>query len=39
MEDGVYVEDGGKVLIREMLFFEVDWVVGNLVKKWVEEKL
>ncbi|XP_024401007.1 protein unc-13 homolog [Physcomitrium patens] len=39
VEDGVYAEDGGKALIREMPPFEADRAVGNLAKKWVEEKL
>lgn len=39
VEDGVDAEDGGKGLIREMPPFEADKIVGDLAKKWVDEKL
>ena len=39
VEDGVEAEDGGKALIREMPPFEADKAVGDLARKWVEERL
>lgn len=39
VEEGAEAEDGGKALIREMPPFEADRVVGDLARKWVEERL
>lgn len=39
VEDSVECEDGGKGLVREMEPYEVDTVILNLMKAWIEERL
>ena len=39
VEDSVDCEDGGKTVVREMVPYEVDSIVLNLLKKWIEESL
>jgi hypothetical protein len=39
VEEGADAEDGGKALIREMPPFETDRIVGDLAKKWVQQRL
>ncbi len=39
VEEGADAEDGGKALIREMPPFETDKIVGDLAKKWVQQRL
>ncbi|PON94817.1 hypothetical protein TorRG33x02_093300 [Trema orientale] len=39
VEDSVDCEDGGKSIVREMVPYEVDYVILNLLKKWIDERL
>uniref|UniRef100_A0A803Q4I6 MHD1 domain-containing protein n=1 Tax=Cannabis sativa TaxID=3483 RepID=A0A803Q4I6_CANSA len=39
VEDSVDCDDGGKSIVREMVPYEVDYVILNLLKKWIHEKL
>lgn len=39
MEDSADCEDGGKEIVRQMVAYEVDSVVANLLKNWMEERL
>ena len=39
VEDSVDCEDGGKGIVREMEPYEVDTVILNLMKSWIEERL
>ncbi|KAK9288727.1 hypothetical protein L1049_017191 [Liquidambar formosana] len=39
VEDAVESEDGGKGIVREMVPYEVDSVILNLFRKWIEERL
>ncbi|KAJ7979814.1 DUF810 domain-containing protein [Quillaja saponaria] len=39
VEDSEECEDGGKALVREMVPYEVDSVIQNLMRKWIEETL
>jgi hypothetical protein len=37
VEDSADCEDGGKTVVREMVPFEVDSTIMNLMKKWIDE--
>lgn len=39
VEDSAECEDGGKSIVREMVPYEVDHVILNLLKKWIDERL
>lgn len=39
VEDSADCEDGGKTIVREMVPFEVDSNVMNLVRKWMDESM
>lgn len=39
VEDSVDCEDGGKAIVREMVPYEVDTIILNLLKQWIQEKL
>ncbi|KAB8108397.1 hypothetical protein EE612_044025 [Oryza sativa] len=39
VEDSVNIDDDGKLLIREMLPYEAENVMANLVKAWVKERV
>ncbi|XXG89834.1 hypothetical protein AAC387_Pa12g1742 [Persea americana] len=39
VEDSVDCENGGKGIVREMEPYEVDTVILNLMKLWIEERL
>ena len=32
-------EDGGKTIVKEMLLYEVDSILLNLLKEWIQERL
>lgn len=38
VEDSVDCEDGGKTIVREMVPYEVDTVIFELMKLWIEER-
>ncbi|KAF6142257.1 hypothetical protein GIB67_012106 [Kingdonia uniflora] len=38
-EDSVDCEDGGKAVVREMVPYEVDSIIFNLLKTWIDEGL
>ncbi|KAJ8547202.1 hypothetical protein K7X08_010788 [Anisodus acutangulus] len=39
VEDSVDCEDGGKAIVREMVPYEVDSIIMNLLRKWIQERL
>ncbi|KAL6970603.1 hypothetical protein U1Q18_030298 [Sarracenia purpurea var. burkii] len=39
VEDSAECEDGGKTIVREMVPYEVDSIILNLLKQWIQEKL
>lgn len=39
VEDSADAEDGGKRIMGEMISFEVDSVILNLMKNWIDERL
>ncbi|CAK9318780.1 unnamed protein product [Citrullus colocynthis] len=39
VEDSTDCDDGGKAIVREMVPFEVDSIIMNLLKKWIDERL
>ena len=39
VEDSAECEDGGKAIVREMVPYEVDSIILNLLKQWTQEKL
>ncbi|XP_010934254.2 protein unc-13 homolog [Elaeis guineensis] len=39
VEDSADCEDGGKGIVREMIPYEVDIIVVNLLKTWIDERL
>ncbi|XP_055827297.1 protein unc-13 homolog [Solanum dulcamara] len=39
VEDSVDCEDGGKVMVREMIPYEVDSIKINLLRKWIQDSL
>ncbi|XP_052207342.1 protein unc-13 homolog [Diospyros lotus] len=39
VEDSVDCEDGGKSVVREMVPYEVDTFIVNLLKQWIQERL
>ncbi|KAK4800527.1 hypothetical protein SAY86_021014 [Trapa natans] len=39
VEDSTECEDGGKVVVREMIPYEVDSVMLKLLKQWIDDKL
>ncbi|XP_058092275.1 protein unc-13 homolog [Magnolia sinica] len=39
VEDSVECEDGGKAIVREMVPYEVESIILNLMKTWVDEML
>lgn len=39
VEDSADCEDGGKTVVREMVPFEVDSTIMNLMRKWIDESL
>ncbi|KAM0985542.1 hypothetical protein ACFX13_013022 [Malus domestica] len=39
VEDSAECEDGGKAIIREMVPYEVDTIIMNLLKRWIHERL
>ncbi|XP_057958508.1 protein unc-13 homolog [Malania oleifera] len=39
VEDSVDCEDGGKAIVREMVPYEVDSIIMNLLRTWIEERL
>lgn len=39
VEDSADCEDGGKGIVREMIPYEVDTIVVNLLKTWIDERL
>lgn len=39
VEDSADCEDGGKSIVREMVPYEVDYVILNLLNKWIDERL
>lgn len=39
VEDSVDCEDGGKAIVKEMIPYEVDSVILNLMKSWINERL
>lgn len=38
-EDSADCEDGGKAIVREMVPYEVESIILNLLKKWIDERL
>ncbi|KAF6165549.1 hypothetical protein GIB67_006439 [Kingdonia uniflora] len=38
-EDSIDCEDGGKEVVREMMPYEVDSIIFNLLKTWIDERL
>ncbi|KAK9931237.1 hypothetical protein M0R45_018523 [Rubus argutus] len=39
VEDSAECEDGGKAIVREMVPYEVDTIIVNLLKKWIYERM
>lgn len=39
VEDSDECEDGGKAIVREMVPYEVDSIIMNLLRKWIQERL
>lgn len=39
VEDSAECEDGGKMIVREMVPYEVDSVIVGLVKQWIDKRL
>ncbi|KAI5348150.1 PREDICTED: LOW QUALITY PROTEIN uncharacterized [Prunus dulcis] len=39
VEDSAECEDGGKAIVREMVPYEVDSIIMNLLKRWINERL
>ncbi|WOL05760.1 hypothetical protein Cni_G14491 [Canna indica] len=39
VEDSADYEDGGKGIVREMVPYEIDSIVGHLINNWIEERL
>lgn len=39
VEDSADCEDGGKTIVREMVPYEVDTIIMNLLRKWIDESL
>ncbi|KAL5542331.1 hypothetical protein UlMin_010041 [Ulmus minor] len=39
VEDSADCEDGGKSIVREMVPYEVDYIILKLLKKWIDERL
>lgn len=39
VEDSAECEDGGKAIVREMVPYEVDSIIFNLLKQWMQERL
>lgn len=39
VKDSVDCEDGGKVMVREMIPYEVDSIKINLLRKWIQDSL
>ncbi|THG16046.1 hypothetical protein TEA_028945 [Camellia sinensis var. sinensis] len=39
VEDSVDCEDGGKTIVKEMVLYEVDSIILNLLKEWIQERL
>ncbi|KAK9160550.1 hypothetical protein Syun_006891 [Stephania yunnanensis] len=39
VEDSVDCEDGGKAVVREMVPYEVDSIILNLLRSWINEKM
>ncbi|XP_059654428.1 protein unc-13 homolog [Cornus florida] len=39
VEDSVECEDGGKAVVREMVPYEVDSIIQNFLKQWIQERL
>ncbi|KAL0368481.1 UNVERIFIED_CONTAM: protein unc-13 [Sesamum calycinum] len=39
VEDSVECEDGGKMIVREMVPYEVDALIVRLMKQWIQERL
>lgn len=39
VEDSAECEDGGKTIVREMVPYEVDSIIFNLLKQWMQERL
>ncbi|KAA8527798.1 hypothetical protein F0562_035333 [Nyssa sinensis] len=39
VEDSVECEDGGKTIVREMVPYEVDSIILNLLKQWIQQML
>ncbi|XP_059630120.1 protein unc-13 homolog [Cornus florida] len=39
VEDTVECEDGGKTIVREMVPYEVDLIILNILKQWIQERL
>ncbi|GMP60395.1 hypothetical protein CsSME_00023281 [Camellia sinensis var. sinensis] len=39
VEDSVDCEHGGKTIVKDMLLYEVDSIILNLLKEWIQERL
>lgn len=39
VEDSAECEDGGKAIVREMVPYEVDTLILNLLKQWIQDRL
>lgn len=39
VEDSAESDDGGKSIVREMVPYEVDSIILNLLKRWIDERL
>lgn len=39
VEDSAECADGGKAIVREMVPYEVDSIILNLLKNWMDERL
>lgn len=39
VEDSAESDDGGKSIVREMVPYEVDSIIMNLLKRWIDERL
>ncbi|KAM5553279.1 protein unc-13 [Rosa sericea] len=39
VEDSAECEDGGKAIVREMVPYEVDSIIVNLLKRWIYERM
>lgn len=39
VEDSVDSEDGGKSIIQEMIPFEAEGVISNLIKSWIQTRI